>query len=144
MYFPIVTLFAAAVLAIVFVILSVRVGLARGRTKMSLGDGSSTFVEIGKERDAPVLLIASRSHANFSEYVPISLLLLALIESAGGAPLFIEIMAGFLITARVLHPFGLGRPAPNAFRGGAIMLQWLMLAGSGVYGLMLVAEMSMS
>jgi hypothetical protein len=38
----------------------------------------------------------------------------------------------------------MGRPAPNPFRGGAIIMQWLMLAATGVYGLVLVAEMSMS
>jgi len=142
-YFPIVTLFAAAVLAIVFVVLSVRVGLMRVRTKQSLGDGGSLLIEVGKEAEAPALLIASRSQANFSEYVPLSLLLLGLIESGGGAPLFVEIMVGLLITARILHPLGMGRPTPNPFRG-AIILQWLMLAATGVYGLVLVAEMSMS
>jgi uncharacterized membrane protein YecN with MAPEG domain len=142
-YFPIVTLFAAAVLTIVFVVLSVRVGLTRVRTGASLGDGSSVLVEVGKERGAPALLVASRSQANFAEYVPLSLLLLGLIESGGGAPLFVEIMAGLLITARILHPLGMGRPTPNPFRG-AILLQWLMLAATGVYGLVLVAEMSMS
>jgi hypothetical protein len=102
-----VTLFSAAVLAIVFVVLSVRVALARVRTKLSLGDGSSLLINVGKEAEAPALLIASRSQANFAEYVPLSLLLLGLIESGGGA-------------------------------------QWLMLAAAGVYGLVLVAEMSIS
>jgi uncharacterized membrane protein YecN with MAPEG domain len=142
-YFPIVTLLAAAILAIVFVVLSVRVGLTRIRSKLSLGDGAHVLIEIGKEGDAPPLLIASRSQANFAEYVPLSLLLLGLIESGGGAPLFVEIMAGLLIIARILHPIGMGRPTPNPFRG-AILLQWLMLAAAGVYGLVLVAQMSMS
>lgn len=143
MYFPIVTLSAAAVLALLFVVLSVRVGLLRIRTKSSIGDGAGFVVEVGKERDAPPLLIASRSQANFAEYVPLSLLLLGLLESAGGAPLLIEIMAGLLIVARVLHPLGMGRPTPNPFRG-AIILQWLMLAMAGLYGIVLVAQMSMS
>jgi uncharacterized protein len=143
MYFPIVTLLAAAMLALLFVVLSVRVGLARIRTGTSLGDGSSTSIEAGSEAEAPPLLIASRSQANFAEYVPISLLLLALLESGGGAPLMIEILAALLVVARILHPFGLARVAPNPFRG-AIILQWLMLFVGGVYGFVLVAEMTMS
>jgi uncharacterized protein len=142
-YFPVVTLLTAAVLALLFAVLSVRVGLARVRAKTSLGDGSGTSIEVGSEGEAPPLLIASRSQANFAEYVPFSLLLLALLESGGGAPLMIEIMAGLLIVARFLHPLGLGRIAPNPFRG-AIILQWLMLVLAGIYGLVLVVEMTNS
>ena len=54
----------AALLAVIFVALSVRTLLLRRRLGIAIGDG-----------DDPRMLRAMRAHANFAEYVPFSLLL---------------------------------------------------------------------
>ena len=62
----------AAVLGILFCLPSLNVVRARGATKISLGDGGDT-----------VLSRHIRAHGNFVEYVPLSLILILLIEEAG-------------------------------------------------------------
>jgi len=61
----------AAILAIVFVVLSVRVVMQRCAVQVSLGDGGNLS-----------LLRRQRAHANFAEYVPLALILMALTELA--------------------------------------------------------------
>ncbi len=59
---------------------------------------------------------------NFSEYVPLSLILLGGIEAAGAARGLVLGPAIALILGRLLHPFGLRMKAPNAPRGLGAML----------------------
>lgn len=125
-----ITLAATSALALIFVVLSLAVVRARMATKTSLGDGSD------KGQGSP-LLVAARRHANFAEYVPLSLLLIGLIEGMGGNRGLVMALAGALVLSRLLHPLGMGRPAPNAFRGGGIGLNWLVLLVGGAYGLWL-------
>jgi hypothetical protein len=131
-----ITLGTASILAIMFVLLSLRVVRGRMSSRISIGDGSAG-AQSGKETEAKGLLVAVRSHANFAEYVPYSLLMLALLEGAGANATLLLALAAVLILARVLHPIGMGRPAPNPFRAGGISLQWLMLLVAGLYGLWL-------
>ena len=138
MQFPAITLLTAGALALLFLLLSYRVIRQRLATGASLGDGAGT-VPMGEERNASPLFVASRTQANFAEYVPISLVLLLLLELAGAPTWAVATLAGMLVAARVLHPFGMVRPAPNPFRAGGILLQWLMLAAGGVYALLLGA-----
>ncbi len=62
----------AAVLALVFVGLSVRTIRLRRRARIAVGDGGD-----------PRLARAMRVHTNFAEYVPLALLLIYFAESAG-------------------------------------------------------------
>ena len=101
-----VTLATAGILGLLYVYLSVRVTMARAGSKISLGEGSQGAVALGKEAEASKLQIACRSHANFAEYVPLALLLIA---------------------ARVAHPLGMSRPAPNPFRAGGAAVTWAVI-----------------
>lgn len=87
-----VTSLYAGLMAIWFLALSVRVVQQRGHG-VSLGHG-----------DDAVLLRRIRGHGNFSEYVPLILLMMALLELGGATPVWMLHAIGVtLIVARVLH-----------------------------------------
>jgi|SRR5271166_17786 len=130
-----ITLATASVLGLIFVVLSALTIRARVKTNTSLGIGES--VAMGQEATASPLLIASRTQANFAEYVPLSLILLALLEGWGVNDSFLVAVAVLLVLSRLLHVIGMNRSTPNPFRGGAIILQFLLIASMAVYGLML-------
>ena len=48
-----------------------------------------------------------RAQLNFAEYVPVVLILIALIEAAKGTHLWLWIVAAIFIVGRVLHGFGM-------------------------------------
>jgi len=107
MYFPKITAMAIAVLGLIFVVLAVLVVAARGQSKVTMGDGAET---------APNLYIAIRSHANFAEFVPTALFLLATLETITGPTLEIKILAYGLVAARIAHPIGMRMAGTNPFR----------------------------
>jgi uncharacterized membrane protein YecN with MAPEG domain len=126
-----VTSITAVLMAVIFLVLAARVGAARGKSGASLGDGSGGLIKPGEEHTAP-LLVASRSHANFCEYVPLALILLALAEHNGAPRIFMLIVAGALVVARVIHPIGLGRKSPNPFRAGGALLSFVVIVAASV------------
>jgi uncharacterized membrane protein YecN with MAPEG domain len=128
MLVPPVTAAAAAILALLYVALTVRVIMARGASKVSLGDGSGGTIAVGQEHTVP-LLTASRSHANFAEYVPLCLILLALTEWGGTARWIVDVFAAMLVIGRVLHPLGMAKAIPNPYRAGGLVLTVLTLIG---------------
>ena len=109
---------SASLLGLVFLGLSYQVVNLRRTEKVGLGAG-------GNEK----LRQAMRAHANFSEYVPISLILIfMLMRSAGDA----KIAAGLtvvLLIARVMHGFGLSSSSGYSFgRFYGTLLTWIVLA----------------
>jgi uncharacterized protein len=130
-----ITLVTASVLAVLYVILSVAVSAERGRSKVGLGTGAEASVALGAENTASPLLVAVRRHAHFAEYVPLSLVLLALLELANeGRPVMIGLAAA-LVLARLMIVFGMGRPAPNLLRAGGNVVQLLMILVAAALGL---------
>ena len=128
-----VTALTAAALALLYVILSVRVVMARFKANTSMGVGDGAVVVTGQEADASPLLIASRAHANFAEYVPLSLILLALIEFQGGSRAILMALAIALVIARLAHPLGLGLKSPNLPRALGFGLNQIVLLCAAVY-----------
>ena len=126
-----ITLGTAALLGILYVPLSVMVTAARVRSGTGLG--------LGAEADAATpspLLIAARRHAHFAEYVPLSLILMALLESWGLARAVMLGFAGALILARALLAFGINAKTPNPWRLSGNALQWLLIlamSGTGAW-----------
>lgn len=76
--------------------LAMRVGQLRIARRVSIGDGGDRQV-----------LARMRAHANFAEYAPIVLILIALIEFAVGTQLWLWAVAASFIVARILHGFGM-------------------------------------
>ncbi len=86
------TLVFAALFGILHVIFTLRVGGYRFRSKISLGDGGD------KE-----LRNRIRAHGNFTENVPIALLLLLLNELNGLSERSLVILGSILLVSRILH-----------------------------------------
>ena len=86
----------AALLTFVAIWLTFGVGSLRGRTKISLYDGGNKQ-----------LAVAIRRHANFTEHVPLALILLALLELNRAPAGLLHGLGATLVLARVIHPFGL-------------------------------------
>ncbi len=126
-----VTIFTSGILGILCVVLSVLVTVARARTKVMIGDGTS-------QAGAESLLVAVRVQGNFIEYVPIALILLGGIEYAGAAKHLCEAFAALLVLSRLMHAYGMHRPAPNVFRAGGMMITWLVILGLSVEALIIV------
>ena len=91
----VVTPLYAGLLVLWFVVLSVRVVRARARG-VWLGDGGD-----------PALLRVIRGHANFAEYVPLALLLLAILESSRFSIYVLHALGVTLLVARLLHGYAL-------------------------------------
>jgi uncharacterized membrane protein YecN with MAPEG domain len=92
---PITALYAG-LLGLVYVLLALPIGVLRFRTNVSLYDGGNQ-----------PLAVAIRRHANFFEWVPLALLLIAMLELNGASRLLVHGLGLALLLARILHPFGL-------------------------------------
>jgi uncharacterized membrane protein YecN with MAPEG domain len=89
----------AAQLALLFIFLSVRVIAARRAAKVAVGDGGDKF-----------LLRRMRVHANFAEYVPFALVLMALAESQRAPALLLHALGAALVLGRCVHAYGVSQP----------------------------------
>src|SRR5687767_11108956 len=93
-----------------------RVGKMRVAHKVSIGDG-------GHEP----LITRMRAQANYVEYTPFFLILLALIELAAGSQLWLWIVAIVFILGRIVHMFGMDQPPPSRLRLAGIVVTMLTL-----------------
>lgn len=130
-----ITLCTISVLALGYAYLSMAVGRQRGIANISLGLGPDASAAIGQERTASSLLIAIRRHAQFAEYVPISIILLLLLEMNHANRIALVILAAMLMGSRLAMAAGLGRNTPNPLRTAGNLLQWGMIIVSSIYGL---------
>jgi hypothetical protein len=98
----IITPYYAAILALLFIILSLRTIKTRREHKVAIGDGGEKSI-----------LRASRVHANFSEYVPFTLLLIAMLEMQSYSHWIIHSLCIALVAARIAHAFGVSQADEN-------------------------------
>ena len=92
----VVTPLYAGLLALWLMLLSVRVVDRRRSARVSLGDGGN-----------PALQRAIRAHANFSEYVPFALIMLAILELSRFSIYVLHLLGATLLVARVLHGYSM-------------------------------------
>ena len=92
---PIIVPTYAAVLVLIFVVLSARVIQMRNTEKIVLGSGGNLTLER-----------RIRVHGNFAEYVPFAILLLAFMEVQQNSRYLIHILCLILVVARIIHAFG--------------------------------------
>ncbi len=109
----------AALLALLFVALSIRTVGMRGKLRVSLGDGNQ-----------PTMTRAMRTQANFAEYVPLALLLMYMMERHTDSHAWAHVLGIVLVVARVCHAWGFGRD-PEIFQ--------LRAAGAGLTFLVILA-----
>ncbi|MBU2919000.1 MAG: putative membrane protein YecN with MAPEG domain [Psychrosphaera sp.] len=114
------TAFYAGILGLFYVALSFRVILLRRKFQVGIGHG--------KERE---LHRAIRVHGNFSEYVPLALFLLLLLELNGGQMWVLHVLGSMLFLGRILHVMGLSKSAGTSmprFVGGTLTFGMMMIA----------------
>jgi uncharacterized protein len=109
-----VTLTAAGIAALINLWLAVRCGQARGSEKVSIGDGGNDLV-----------IRRMRAHANFIEYTPIVVILIAVVELAQGTSMW--------LWARVAH--GLGMDGLKGGRSAGTIVTMLTMVGLGLYAI---------
>ena len=112
--YPATTAIFAALLAIEFILLSGWVVMGRVNKDALFGDANDgTFAK------------RIRTQANFAEYVPFAVLLIALLEARGGSHGLVITLLVILLIARLIHPIGMFAPpnSPQQFgcRGGGIL-----------------------
>lgn len=92
---PIVTALYAGVLGLISIAIAFMAGGKRGSTGISIGDGGN--IE---------MITAMRRHANFVEFVPLSLILIGLLEMNGVGSTAIHAFGELLVFFRVSHAYG--------------------------------------
>ena len=116
----------AGLLALAYIWLALRVVRLRRSRGVSLGDGTDSE-----------LLIRIRTHGNFAEYVPISLLLLFMAEVQGAPAWLLHGLCLMLLAGRMLHMRALmlgRRGLPLRVAGMAMTFFVLGLTGIGLIG----------
>ena len=121
-----VTLVTAGCLGLLYFVLSLRVVQVRMAHKVMLGDGGHD-----------PLLSRIRAHANFAEYVPLLLVLMALIEMRTGVTELLTSTGIVLFAVRICHAIGMARPAPNPFRVAGAAGTWIILVGLSIWAIVL-------
>lgn len=118
-----ITIYYAAILALLYVYLTFRVIGIRRIAKVSIGDG-------GNEK----LSRAIRVHANFSEYVPFTLLLIYFLETQNANSIVLHILCSLLLIARFLHAYGVSNINEKLqFRILGMIMNISVLAISSLY-----------
>lgn len=120
----------AAILGLLFVYLSALVIKQRRVAKVSLGDG-----------DNPTLRKAIAVHSNFSQYVPLALLLIAFVELSHASATITHGLCACLLVGRVAHAYGLAQPVQIMklrqigvlLTFGVIVIAALYLLGNAIY-----------
>jgi uncharacterized protein len=102
----------AALLGLMFIVLSLRTIRLRRRYRVAIGDGRN-----------PLLQRAMRVNANFAEYVPLALLLNFFVELHDGPRLHVHLLGIALVCGRLLHAWGVSQAKENfRYRTTGIML----------------------
>jgi len=111
----------AGLMGLIAIWLTMIVGSWRGRLKISIGDGGNVD-----------LIRAMRGHANFTENVPLALILMVYMALAGAPAMAIHVRGVALTVGRVLHALHFSKPdQPRWQRGiGAGLTALVLVAGS--------------
>lgn len=93
-----------AALVVLNIVLSFRIIALRRQYKIGIGTGKN-----------PQLAQAVRAQANLVEHAPLVLILIASIEISSHGHLWVHILGGSLVLARILHAWGLSNSAGTSF-----------------------------
>ena len=122
-----ITAFYAGLLALIVIVLGALIGPLRLRTGISILHG-----------DNMVLATAIRRHGNFTESVPLALILLGFLELNGASPGLLHGLGIALVVSRIAHPLGLKHDnVRNPLRGigaGGTTLVTLIAGGMLIWG----------
>ena len=103
--------------------MSIRTLRLRRGLKIAIGDAGN-----------PTLLRAMRVHANFAEYVPLSLLLIFFVEAAGARSLLVHFLCLCLLVGRASHAYGVSQATENyKFRVAGMALTFVALISASLF-----------
>jgi len=119
MVIPIITPLYAALLGLLFLVLTVRVGMFRVKNSISIGDGKNDE-----------MLHRIRAHANFTEYVPLALILILFTEILATDSTIVHALGAALLVGRVLHAYGLSSNIMRPRLIGQTLTMLSLLGGS--------------
>ena len=112
----------AAVFALLFFSLSVRIIRMRRRFGVGVGHGNQALLER-----------AARAHANFAEYVPLTMLLIFFAELQVAASWLVHGLCFVLLIGRLSHAYGVSQPNENyAFRVTGMAMTFTVLLTAAV------------
>jgi uncharacterized membrane protein YecN with MAPEG domain len=94
-----------ALLGIIFLPVTMRVGLYRVKNKILIGDGAD-----------PELLRRIRGQGNFIETVPLAILLLIVMETLGASSTWLHALGALLVIGRIMHYLAMTEIGPAVFR----------------------------
>ena len=119
---PITSLYATP-LALMFVFLSIRVIRVRHRTQVAFGVAAD-----------PELERRTRVHANFAEYVPFALLVIALVEISGAVGWVVHALGLTLLAGRAAHAYGVSQTKENfRFRVTGMAMSFAVFVAAALY-----------
>lgn len=101
---PFVVPFYAAIFALIYIVLAVRVARVRGEVATPIGSGGD-----------PRLERAIRAHGNFAEYVPFALLLLGWCEMQRTSIYALHLLCLLLLVGRLVHAYGISQTDEKMF-----------------------------
>lgn len=111
-----------AALGLIFIVLTMRAGLYRVKTKIFIGVG-----------DDSEMLRRVRGQANFTETVPIAMSLLVIMELLGASDIWLHFLGGALLVGRIAHYLGLTLLAPVSFRAVGMTVTLVTILISSIW-----------
>jgi len=119
-----ISLLYASITGLIFVGLGLNVSRVRGITKTSVTDAPNAQ-----------MLRTIRAHANTAEWAPMMLLLLLVLELAGGKSLPLHLFGGAIALSRLTH--GVGLILKNRMSVIGATLTYALMIAMPIYGLIL-------
>ena len=124
-----ISLLAAGIAGLIVIFLAARCGIIRTRDKIMHGDGGNV-----------ILFRRMRAQANFTEYTPLALVLIVLLDlMAQDGPLLAWSALAFLL-GRVLHAFGMDAEKEGWPRALGMVLTIPPLIGWSLWALLVGAR----
>ena len=118
----VITSFYTGIIALLYLGLSINVIRNRFRFKKSLGHGEEAQLEK-----------AIRIHGNFSEYVPIIITMMALLELSKASSTSIHFFGATIFLGRIFHAIGISYvKSPNPFRTLGMIATFTCLIGLSI------------
>jgi uncharacterized membrane protein YecN with MAPEG domain len=119
---PVIVPIYAAILSLIFLSLSFNVANTRRTTHIMLGTGGDARLER-----------RVRVQGNFSEYVPLALILLAFIEMQGWPRALLHVLCLALVAARLIHAYGVSQETEDVrLRIVSVLTTFAVMAASSL------------
>ncbi|MEE4252353.1 MAG: MAPEG family protein [Alcanivoracaceae bacterium] len=120
---PDITALYTAMFLLLMLALAANVVRWRLKAQVSLGDGGN------KDLGAAI-----RCHGNATEYVPLVLVGMALLEMLGASDTAMHLYGGLFLVGRLAHPAGmLQKKKINLLRQLGIVLSWVVMLALGIH-----------